>query len=433
MGQQLTPEAVWTLLETHQGEEFFTSKGLPFTYSIKGGEIFISRRSKTITRSTFLAACRKVCETPQTVTGPKALGVFGAPYLWALFLALGVVQARPAGETRCVYGGYAFYVPLPQVSSEGVILDLYMEVPKETFQKFWDRYGSFAGREADMTRQQEEAAVRENPLQFSVRPELFCGARALRMQRSRSSCRMPQALAEELEAAHASEPELIPGLNPESAWKITRCLFAWPDGKPSAASRPSWTLRLSADTVTVPAGPVLSAAAGCRPFSLDVPHPVSGQRYRIQVLQVHGERMDLSPESLPDFLRGARIPSCITVLDCRITPRLPKGESLALCSLRDADTPEWPQRPGFQGAASIGVIGGADGPTSVFIAGRSAGEKKQDSEKTVSFTAGPWFLPERHAVWQPRFTIPACPPEEFALGRRRRQHKKKEEEHGTKG
>ena len=143
-----------------------------------------------------------------------------------------------------------------------------------------------------MTRQQEEAAVRENPLQFSVRPELFCGARALRMQRSRSSCRMPQALAEELGEAHASEPELLPGLNPESAWKITRCLFAWPDGKPSAASRPSWTLRLSADTVTVPAGPVLSAAAGCRPFSLDVPHPVSGQRYRIQVLQVRGERMD---------------------------------------------------------------------------------------------------------------------------------------------
>ena len=48
MGQQLTPEAVWTLLETLQGEEFFTSKGLPFTYSIKGGEIFISRRSNRV-------------------------------------------------------------------------------------------------------------------------------------------------------------------------------------------------------------------------------------------------------------------------------------------------------------------------------------------------------------------------------------------------
>ena len=48
MGQQLTPEAVWTLLEAHQGEEFFTSKGLPFTYSIKGGEIFISRRSNRV-------------------------------------------------------------------------------------------------------------------------------------------------------------------------------------------------------------------------------------------------------------------------------------------------------------------------------------------------------------------------------------------------
>jgi hypothetical protein len=80
-----TNNEFWEMLTRHQNEEFFTAKGLPFSYTVKGGEIFISRRSKSITRSTFDAAYKKVKENPELITGPKKLGVFGAPYLWALF------------------------------------------------------------------------------------------------------------------------------------------------------------------------------------------------------------------------------------------------------------------------------------------------------------------------------------------------------------
>ena len=33
-----TIEATWLLLQQHQGETFHTAKGLPFTYTIRGGE-----------------------------------------------------------------------------------------------------------------------------------------------------------------------------------------------------------------------------------------------------------------------------------------------------------------------------------------------------------------------------------------------------------
>lgn len=44
-----TIEATWQLLQQHQGEIFHTAKGLPFTYTIRGGELFVNRRRKSIT------------------------------------------------------------------------------------------------------------------------------------------------------------------------------------------------------------------------------------------------------------------------------------------------------------------------------------------------------------------------------------------------
>lgn len=80
----LDGEELWQQLEQHQGQTFYTAKNLPFTYAIRGGEMFVDRRSKSITRATFQKALDRVQAEPEKVTGPKALNVFGAPYVFAL-------------------------------------------------------------------------------------------------------------------------------------------------------------------------------------------------------------------------------------------------------------------------------------------------------------------------------------------------------------
>lgn len=93
-------EALWQLLLRHQGRQFHTAKNLAFTYVIRGGEMFVDRRSKSITRATISKAFARVREdTDHSIRGPKALNCFGAPYVWALFAALGVVEA-PSGEGK---------------------------------------------------------------------------------------------------------------------------------------------------------------------------------------------------------------------------------------------------------------------------------------------------------------------------------------------
>ena len=55
-------EGLWQLLQMFQGKTFFTAKGLEFTYRIHGGEMFVDRKTKSITRSTVMNAYRRALE-----------------------------------------------------------------------------------------------------------------------------------------------------------------------------------------------------------------------------------------------------------------------------------------------------------------------------------------------------------------------------------
>ncbi len=93
-------EEIWNRILAHTGEAFKTVHGLPFTYHQKIsrtgeplGELIIDRKKKTITRNTVLLAYKKalkLMETEGSVSGPKKLGVFGASYLYPVFLELGI-------------------------------------------------------------------------------------------------------------------------------------------------------------------------------------------------------------------------------------------------------------------------------------------------------------------------------------------------------
>ena len=97
-----TDEQIWQMIVYHAGETFRTARGLEFTYTIKRnragellGEMVIDRKEKTITRNTVLLAyemARELMESEGCVSGTKKLGVFGASYLYPVFLELGICK-----------------------------------------------------------------------------------------------------------------------------------------------------------------------------------------------------------------------------------------------------------------------------------------------------------------------------------------------------
>ena len=85
-------DTLWSMLIYLQGCVFLTAKGLKFTYKIKGGEMFVNRKSKSITQATVFMAFRKAMELGGDVAGPKRLGTFGTSYLYPIFVKLGVIR-----------------------------------------------------------------------------------------------------------------------------------------------------------------------------------------------------------------------------------------------------------------------------------------------------------------------------------------------------
>lgn len=92
-GNDLEKEnALWNALLVFQNRSFKTAKGLEYSYYIKGYEMFVDRKEKSITRSTINIAFHKALELGAAATGPKKLGTFGASYLYPIFLQIGVVK-----------------------------------------------------------------------------------------------------------------------------------------------------------------------------------------------------------------------------------------------------------------------------------------------------------------------------------------------------
>lgn len=92
-----TDENLWAAIEAFAGYSFSTEKGLTFKYTVKGGEIFFSRKEKSVTRATVMKAfsqTQQIQKAEGCVSGPKKLGTFGASYLYPVFLRIGVCTKK---------------------------------------------------------------------------------------------------------------------------------------------------------------------------------------------------------------------------------------------------------------------------------------------------------------------------------------------------
>jgi hypothetical protein len=118
-------DTLWQAVTAYQQHQFFTSSGLPFSYTLhlnKQGkytaELLISRKegSKTLTRSSILLAFDKVLQDskiqpdshiiPPEYKGPKAIGqIFGISYVYSLFYEFGLIKV-PIGIATKMSGEF---------------------------------------------------------------------------------------------------------------------------------------------------------------------------------------------------------------------------------------------------------------------------------------------------------------------------------------
>lgn len=88
-------KTLWETLLLFEGYPFVTAKGLRYYYTIKGNEVFFTRKEKSVTRATVNIAFQTALNLQKAdihITGPKMLGCFGASYLYPIFKRIGVIS-----------------------------------------------------------------------------------------------------------------------------------------------------------------------------------------------------------------------------------------------------------------------------------------------------------------------------------------------------
>ena len=85
-------EELWNVITIFEKYPFYTMRGFRFTYQVKGNEMFVSRKEKSITRPSVILAMKKAIELQYKVKGPKQLETFGASYLNPIFMKIGIIE-----------------------------------------------------------------------------------------------------------------------------------------------------------------------------------------------------------------------------------------------------------------------------------------------------------------------------------------------------
>ena len=183
------------------------------------------------------------------------------------------------------------------------------------------------------------------------------------------------------------------GLDPRRTWVIIRSSFRW-HGKRRPARLRSLTVALEPEEQDVP-GPEFPAEAGAR---VDFTDPVTGTGHVLTVLDAAWEQLDL-PEG---FGRpGLEYPRWCRTLTYTVEPELPEG------SFRIRDTGHGDRPRGTacaaEGTASIGVIGGADGPTAIFLSDEASSNGKSGGSRRRGVCSSLYFDPPETLTWRLSF------------------------------
>ena len=333
------------------------------------------------------------------------------PQEWAVYFENGFggkkPRHRPGKETRLdkafCWAGEEWLAPAVYRCGEGLVVDLLKKVPEERLRLFREKWGMDENSELcrELTPAEQEQLDAENPMNEDFRAVAAADGRLLRCSTGYGEYWYPngEAACDEETAALLAHY----GLEKDCGWVIWRLCFPW-DGK--KAEPKALELTLTAQKRAMNGGTFTAKPGETVPLT----DPQTGEKYRLTVLAVIPRTME---EDLP-LPTGREYPKEYVELRYTVEPPLPAGcltlrdtqpgDEARYCAAGDVSV-----APAAQGSACIGIIGGADGPTAVFVSDKGDGT---DGEGLTAYSSV-HYEPVKTVTWQARFMH--CPKEDVTV------------------
>ncbi|XCP86873.1 hypothetical protein ABXS75_08795 [Roseburia hominis] len=315
-------------------------------------------------------------------------------------------------EKEFVWDCHEWRIPALYLCEEGVVVDLCVRIPRGEVEEFLDKW-SFERRsqaEEEFNEEEIEQLERESPFCRNFRMQAELDGRKME---SRGWCGTAwHPFSETEEAVSVTEEMLMReyGCSKECGWYFCRAYFAGAgepkSGKPSSKERgmfrqnsdksstwergmlkqnssepPFWreeegrknshnlAITFEKEAEQYP-GPHFCTRAGDRGSRIRFTYPGDGQVHVLQVVAC--EQGQVNETSEHDKCLGknsvTRFPANYLELYYTLEPELPE-DSLFIKDLVRSDPPELKRQNSIEDA-EVSVIGGADGPTAVFLAGK---------------------------------------------------------------
>ena len=291
---------------------------------------------------------------------------------------------------------------------KGLVLDVGKCVEPDVMLAFVDKWKEYEDRD-DLPQAIENQILEENPVNVDLFPELSLNGKQLKWSGSSGMTYLPATVMSGVSGRsvpapaedcpeYESEPEFCGdeeayawamhyNLDASKVWSFHRINFAWATMRKPKIS--SMQLRLKTGPHQVygePFGPLKPGE------SVEILNPKTQESYKLTVLK-------LEPIEMPKFpvtTRKMEYPRCCMQMNYRIEPEIAQANLY----FNDCAQGDQPVMKDHKMVASVSVIGHADGPTSVFLAGKL--ENKMEGRIACSALH---FEPVKDVVWQPVFRV----------------------------
>ncbi len=263
------------------------------------------------------------------------------------------------------WAGRQWLLPAVYSCGKGLVIDFCMRVEAQEIRAFMGKWDLRQENDTceHFTQEQQMEIELDSPLHLDFDAQLELNGRKLLTSHGCSVCYnpcLPDGMRNDLEAKWVVKHY---ALNPAYGWVIFRNAFPW-----AGQHRPkikTLSLTMEQHPISIPGPHFRVAAAG---DTVAFVHPASGKEYilTVQELEPH-----ILPESCLDSERW-EYPSHFWAMSYTINPEIPDG-SLTIMDCAGSDRPKEkaPSSP-----AAMGIIGGADGPTAIFLDRGESGQPR---------------------------------------------------------
>jgi hypothetical protein len=268
------------------------------------------------------------------------------------------------------WGGLQWRIPAIYSCSKGMVIDFCVEIPRERIEVFYKRWNQDR-RISGLSEEDHMQIQRENP--FSIDIEVEARINGKKLERSRMCAVNWHPLDEEREEDEKVQGELMVyyACDRSQGWRFIRVCFPW--NKSRKPEVRTLSLILKEAPVLYP-GEHFTTEESSEQQEIKVIHPVTGIEHKLIINECMTHTL---PTNTFHFDENMEYPSIFKVLSYRILPELSMKEfNIQDCSRGDPPRSKNDDPLSLRGrsACSVGIIGGAVGPSAIFVPGKGTEE-----------------------------------------------------------